>query len=83
MWHYITCDLSDAHYLECLMCELMLVMRKQHSIVTMNFVTLYFWFTLTPTGEHVVCYITSLFQTVILLTNTEHYSVLANYIVSI
>ena len=32
-------DLSDAHHLECLTCELTLVM---HSIATMNLVTRYF-----------------------------------------
>ena len=62
---YNTCDLSDAHHLECWTCELTLVM---HSIVTMNLVTCYFRLTLLH-GEYVACYITSLFQKVILLCN--------------
>ena len=39
-----TCDLSNAHQLECWMCELMLVM---HSIATMDLITHYFWLTLS------------------------------------
>ena len=48
MWHYVynPCDLDDAYQLKCLARELTLVMHKQHSIATVNLVTLYFQLTL-------------------------------------
>ena len=56
--------------------ELKLVMHEQHSIATMNLVTLYFWLMYITTGGYVPLYITSKVITLQLM----RCSVLADYV---
>ena len=59
-------DLNDTYQLKCLTRELALVMHKQHSIATVNLVTLYFKLTLLLLSMYHVIAITSFFPKLIL-----------------